>query len=255
MRYFLLGLLFTLVCAPGAARQIDVVVGWDKPPYVIAESHSGFELELVRQILHEIGHDMYPIYVPFGRTTRLVNARSADIGLTMNPSHEVDSDILSDVYVVYQNAAITLASRELELHAIDDLEDHTIAAFQTARLVLGEDFSALAASHRGYLEMPEQQRQVSLLLLGSVDVAVMDRNIFMRLKNQQPEGRQVAVDVHPLFGMSPYRAAIIDDELRKQFNQTLARFIADGRYQALIDEFNLVNLINDLPTRSLTGSP
>ncbi|MCU7553484.1 transporter substrate-binding domain-containing protein [Alteromonas sp. ASW11-19] len=255
MRQILLGLIFALICAPTVGRQIDVVVGWDKPPYVMADTHSGFELELVRQILHEIGHEMYPIYVPFGRTTRLVNARSADIGLTINPRHNVDSKILSDVYVVYQNVAVTLASRELKLHAIDDLEEHTIAAFQTARLVLGEEFNALTAAHRGYLEMPEQQRQVSLLLLGSVDVAVMDRNIFMMLKNQLPAGRQVEVDVHPLFGISPYRAAIADDELRKQFNRTLAQFIDDGRYQALIDEFNLVNLIDNLPTRTLTGSP
>ncbi|MAF76490.1 MAG: amino acid ABC transporter [Idiomarinaceae bacterium] len=255
MRFVIFFLFLILPAGLVSARQIDVVVGWDKPPYVMAESHSGFELELVRQILSELGHEMLPIYVPFGRTPRLVNARGVDIGLTMNERHPVDNAILSDVYVVYQNVAVSLKSRQLEIHELNDLKRYSIAAFQTAGQVLGEDYFAIVSNHPGYIEMPQQRRQVNLLLMGSVDVAVMDRNIFSHLRSKLPVARQAEVEVHTLFGVSPYRAAIVDDELRHQFNQTLAAFIEDGRYQALIDRFGLVNLIDDVSAHSISEHP
>ena len=86
-------------------------------------------------------------------------------------------------------------------------------------------------------------------------MAVMDRNIFTHLRSKEPEERQAEVDIHTLFGVSPYRAAIVDDELRRQFNQTLATFIEDGRYQALIDQFGLVNLMMDIPVNRFSEHP
>lgn len=255
MQHIVLLLFCVLLSIPAVARQIDVVVGWDKPPYVIAESHSGFELELMRQILAELGHDMLPIYVPFGRTPRLINARGADIGLTMNARHPVDNAILSRVYVVYQNVAITLQKRHLVISELNDLRRHSVAAFQTASHVLGKEYRDVVSQHPSYIEIPQQRRQVSLLLAGSIDVAVMDRNIFTHLRNKQPAERQAEVDIHPVFGVSPYRAAIVEDELRRQFNQTLATFIDDGRYQALIDRFGLVNLIAEIPAERLSEHP
>ncbi|WP_414828998.1 substrate-binding periplasmic protein [Alteromonas sp. H39] len=255
MQHVVLLLFCVLLSIPAIARQIDVVVGWDKPPYVMAETHSGFELELARQILAELGHDILPIYVPFGRTPRLINARGADIGLTMNARHPVDNAILSNVYVVYQNVAVTLKKRHLVIREVSDLRHHSVAAFQTASHVLGEAYREVVSQHPGYIEIPQQRRQVSLLLAGSIDVAVMDRNIFTHLRSKQPAERQAEVDIHTLFGVSPYRAAIIDDELRRQFNQTLATFIEDGRYQALIDQFGLVNLLKEIPVSRSSEHP
>lgn len=255
MQHIVLLLFCVLLSFSAAARQIDVVVGWDKPPYVVAESHSGFELELVRQILAELGHDILPIYVPFGRTPRLINARGADIGLTMNARHPIDNAILSNVYVVYQNVAVTLKKRNLVIKDVYDLRRHSVAAFQTASHVLGEAYREVVSQHPSYIEIPQQLRQVRLLLAGSVDVAVMDRNIFTHLRSKEPEERQAEVDIHTLFGVSPYRAAIVDDELRRQFNQTLATFIEDGRYQALIDQFGLVNLMMDIPVNRFSEHP
>ncbi|MEC8376894.1 MAG: amino acid ABC transporter, partial [Pseudomonadota bacterium] len=56
-------LLYSFIAS---SEQLDVVVGWDKPPYVMSADHSGFELELTRAILKELGHELSPIYVPFG---------------------------------------------------------------------------------------------------------------------------------------------------------------------------------------------
>jgi len=223
------------------ARQVDVVVGWTKAPYVISEKDSGFELELVRAILLEMGHEMQLIYVPFGRTASVVRKGGVDMGLTLNSGHDIDPAILSDEYVYYQNVAVSLADRHLEINEIKDLHGYGVIAFQTALSVLGEAFKNTMAHKKNYIELAQQERQVNLLLLGSVDVAVLDRNIFHYVKHQLPIEKQQDTTIHELFPVSPYSAAIPDEALRIQFNQVLATFIEDGRYQSLLDQFDLFN--------------
>lgn len=241
--------LFIILFSSNAAfaKQIEVVVGWTKPPYVISEQDSGFELELVRAILLEMGHDMAPIYVPFGRTASIMKKGEVDIGLTLNPGHDIDPAILTDAYVYYQNVAVSRTDRNFEIHEIQDLVGHSVIAFQTAISVLGEEFKDTLAHQKNYMELAQQDRQVSLLLLGSVDVAVMDRNIFQYVKHQLPVEKQHDTTIHELFPVSAYSAAISDEKLRNQFNEVLALFIKDGRYQSLLDQFGLFNFIEDQP--------
>ena len=53
-----------------------------------------------------MGYGLSPIYVPFGRTARLLKDDAVDIGLT-NPAHTVDQSILSEPYIIYQNVVVT----------------------------------------------------------------------------------------------------------------------------------------------------
>lgn len=142
--------LFIILFSSNAAfaKQIEVVVGWTKPPYVISEQDSGFELELVRAILLEMGHDMAPIYVPFGRTASIMKKGEVDIGLTLNPGHDIDPAILTDAYVYYQNVAVSRTDRNFEIHEIQDLVGHSVIAFQTAISVLGEEFKDTLAHQK-----------------------------------------------------------------------------------------------------------
>lgn len=231
-------LLSTSVCA----KKISVVVGWNKPPYVISQTDTGFEVDLVRAVLRDMGHEISPIYVPFGRSARLLSMGSIDIGLTLNNSHDVSSDFLSDAYVVYQNVAVTRKDRALSIHSIEDLKGKSVAAFQTASSVLGEKYG----SHPTYIEMASQDSQVAMLMLGSIDVAVMDRNIFNYFKSQDAQYADDEVVLHELFPLVAYHAAIPDQQLRAAFNETLQTFIEDGRYQALLDVYGLENLLHTM---------
>ncbi len=248
MRRSLIVLLLLLITSASYGKRLDVVVGWDKPPYVIAAQNSGFEVELVRAIFTEMGYEITPIYVPFGRTARIVNSGSVDVGLTLTPRHDIDPALLSNEYIAYQNVAVTLQERHLTISTLQDLSGKSIIAFQTAKSILGEAFFNVVDQQPTYLELAEQKRQVSLLLLGSVDVAILDRNIFHYIKSQFPKKQQYATQIHEIFPVSTYSAAIPDPALRHQFNTILARFIADGRYQALLDNFGLENLLFT-PTR------
>lgn len=240
---FLVSYLFsTSVCA----KKISVVVGCNKPPYVISQTDTGFEVDLVRAILRDMGYEFSPIYVPFGRSARLLSMGSIDIGLTLNNSHDVSSDFLSDAYVVYQNVAVTRKDRALSIDSIEDLKGKSVAAFQTASSVLGEKYGDTLSSHPTYIEMASQDSQVAMLMLGSIDVAVMDRNIFNYFKSQDAQYADDEVVLHELFPLVAYHAAIPDQQLRAAFNETLQTFIEDGRYQALLDVYGLENLLHTM---------
>ena len=247
MRFFSLVLSFLLLPFSASSEEIDVVVGWNKPPYVISQENSGFEVDVARAILADIGHDLSPIYVPFGRTARLLEDNLIDLGLTQNSAHVLDSAILSDPYVVYQNVAVTRAESEFEINSIEDLRGKSIIAFQTADAVLGEAFRQIVTDQATYMEMARQDRQVDMLMLGHVDVVILDRNIFNYFKSNNTAYSDDEIVFHELFPISPYSAAIPDPELRVAFNNKLRTFIETGRYQQLLDKYKLDNLLHMLP--------
>jgi polar amino acid transport system substrate-binding protein len=99
--------------------------------------------------------------------------------------------------------------------------------------------------------MARQDRQLNMLMLGSVDAVIMDRNIFSYLKARNDAYSNDAVTIHELFPVSAYCAGIPNPELRAQFNATLKKFIEDGRYQALLTRFRLENLFDKLVEQQL----
>ncbi|GEA09815.1 hypothetical protein KUL49_01900 [Alteromonas sp. KUL49] len=54
---FMLTILSSVACT---ADELDVVVSWHKPPYVVMDQDSGFELDLARAIFNEMGHQLTP---------------------------------------------------------------------------------------------------------------------------------------------------------------------------------------------------
>lgn len=239
---FMLTILSSVACT---ADELDVVVSWHKPPYVVMDQDSGFELDLARAIFNEMGHQLTPNYLPFGRIERAVANGQLDVALTLNYRHDVDVDILTDEYVRFQNVAVTLKSRNIELNNISDLAQYRVVGFQTASRVLGEEFARVTDDNSNYAEVADQRAQVITMLRGNYDVAVMDGNIYRWISASLPKDIQKPVTMHNLFERNGYRAAIPDADLRTKFNAILHQFMQDGRYQVLLDKYHLENLFEE----------
>ncbi|GEA09816.1 ABC transporter substrate-binding protein [Alteromonas sp. KUL49] len=168
-----------------------------------------------------------------------------DIALTLNYRHDVDVDILTDEYVRFQNVAVTLKSRNIELNNISDLAQYRVVGFQTASRVLGEEFARVTDDNSNYAEVADQRAQVITMLRGNYDVAVMDGNIYRWISASLPDEIQKPVTMHNLFERNGYRAAIPDADLRTKFNAILHQFMQDGRYQVLLDKYHLENLFEE----------
>lgn len=225
------------------ATTLDVAVGWSKPPYVIAENNSGFELELVTQVMDSLGYKLNPVYVPFGRTQSMLESGEVDLMLTANHTLGINPDQLSDVYVVYKNVAISLKKNDIHISKIEELGDYSVVAFQNASMILGEKYNQVMSKNLMYLELPDQKNQVEMLFQKNVEVIVIDINIFNYLSKQLIGSKQLDnVNIHPLFPESKYQVGFVDSTLKFEFDKALASFLSSKSYKQLNDKYDLYPL-------------
>jgi len=232
-------ILVLLLLTTAAAREIKIAVGLSLPPYVIQASNSGIELDIVAQALAESGHTIKPLYFPFARVPVAMQDGEADAAITITESSGIKA-AYSDSHIVYQNFAISLAKNNFKIGSVDDLGKHSVAAFQNAKLYLGDRFAAMATANKAYSEYAQQVKQNMLLYSGRVDVVVGDRNIF---KYFNGEAKQSGVDTSQpvtyaeIFPPTAYRVAFRDAALRDAFNTALKKMRSDGRYEAIMKKY------------------
>ena len=223
------------------AKKYSISVGWTKPPYVIEKDDLGFEVELLKAVFSEMGHELNFVYVPFGRSHNLLVKGVVDIAMTLSPTVDINPAVYSDPYIIYQNVAISLKGRGIKLDKISMLSKYTIVASQNAKVNLGNEYFIAAEMSPFYIELPDQKNQVSMLLLGRTDVVVMDINIFNYLSKERIGASHMEnVDVHRIFKVSPYHLGFLSAKLRDQFNQALKKIRRSPRYQALVDKYEFI---------------
>lgn len=70
--------------------------------------------------------------------------------------------------------AVSLQCNHIHLGTIDDLQGHSISAFQRARYLLGPRFLAMTEANARYREEARQITRNLLLYAGRVDVMIGD---------------------------------------------------------------------------------
>jgi polar amino acid transport system substrate-binding protein len=226
------------------ATDIKVAAGWSRPPYIIPKTHSGFELDLIKQVLANMGHKAILTYVPYERTISMLQQKSVDMALTLNIKSGLQARQLSDVFVVYQNVVLSFKKNRFDINNIKDLESLTVVAFQGASEILGLRFFEMTTKNSLYIEMADQRRQLELFLQGDVDTIIIDINIFNALSEKLTGINQLKnINIHPLFPVSRYSAGFKDLQLKEQFNSALRKFVADGDFQKLKRYYDIQDII------------
>lgn len=210
-------------------------VGWSKPPYVIQEEETGFEIDLVKAVFDQLGYQLKFVYVPFARSPYLLNQGEIDLAMTINPRMDINQLQLSTPYISYHNVAISLKKRNLVINNVIDLAHYTVIAFQNAKVILGAEYTQAVKKSPFYQELPDQAHQVEMLLKGRADVVVMDVNIFNYLSRDYTHENQMNnVNVHKLFPASQYHLGVKDLALKQLFNQQLNEYKRSAAYQQLL---------------------
>ncbi|MCY7294764.1 substrate-binding periplasmic protein [Alteromonas sp. a30] len=233
-------LLITVKAFAGELKILDVAVGWGKPPYIDQKNHSGYEIELVEDIMLPLGYRLNFLYVPYGRSLRMLQSGHVDLMLTAHDRLGIDPKYLSEHYIVYQNVAVTLKRNHIKINRIEDLSKHSLVSFQNARLVLGNKFHDVVESNPSYTELPDQRNQVEMLFKGKTSVIVLDRNIFTYFERALSENRSLEdYEIHPIFPENHYKVAFKNPDIKSQFNQSLAQFIKTKEYILLQEKYAL----------------
>jgi polar amino acid transport system substrate-binding protein len=223
--------------ADGSAETLPVVrfgTGQSLMPYTIEETQSGLELDIVREAMQRAGYRIEVEFFPMARVAWALQTGKVDAAMPMAETAGLDGICYSASHIRYQNVAVTLGNRGVNLDRVADLQDKDVVAFQYARKYLGSEFGAMADSNPRYREIAHQDQQVEWLYTGATEVIVLDINIF-RFQQQQLRAslRPQAVAIHPLFSPNDYKVGFRDRTLCDAFNVGLAAIRADGSYQAI----------------------
>ncbi|KKO47295.1 amino acid ABC transporter/signal transduction system protein [Arsukibacterium ikkense] len=227
----MLGLLLLFCSALLSAAPLTVLVGQQKPPYINTANISGYEVELLAEVVSRMGFEPVFVFVPNARIKHLLEQGEGDIASLQPVSTDETGLFYSNPYIRYQNIAVSLAKNELVISHSSDLGRYSVLAFQNARLVLGPDYTDMAQISGEYRETVDQQAQLKMLLQQRVQVVVMDRNIFNHYRLQADNADGFAI--HPLFNTTLYRAAFRDAAVQRSFDRALLSVMLDSWYQRL----------------------
>ena len=223
-----------------ASDQVVVAVGLAKPPYVIQTHNSGFELDLIRNIFKKMGKSTKFVYTQYGHSSKMLGVKEIDAVMTTNQYVFSDTSKLSDAYITYQNVAISLKESNLTINTIEDLEKYSIASFQKADKVLGQNFSDAVNKSPLYLKIADQSKQPVLLLKKRVEVLIMDINIFKYFARQlNVENINDQFTFHPVFPKSHYRMAFKNEDYVQIFNEVFAKYKQTNEYLRLKESYKL----------------
>lgn len=232
-------LLACLASGQAFAAELKIVFSKYTPPYVF-EDGTGIVVDIVRTALEASGHTFKPVYAPIDRGFKMFAERQVDGTTIIQENSGLKAEYSGD-FMQYHNRAFALQSRQLVIRGVADLGDKSVVAFQNADKYLGEDFARAVAKNRRYKEMAQQEAQTQMLLLGRIEVAVMDESIFRYYRQKliaerKAEAAQefVAYDIFP---PTPYKAAFIDKQVRDGFDQAIAAMRKDGRYDAIYRKY------------------
>ena len=239
-----LGLVLLLLSATClSAEELKIGVNFSIPPYVLTESNSGLELEILQEALRVKGHTISIEYLPLART--FLEFEQGEVDCIMNVQQGALSiGFYSDVAITFQNVAISLAKQHLSIQQISDLLEKDVVAFQKASTLLDAEFGRLMEGNAQYREVADQIVQLVLLFKERTDVIVMDLNIFNYFRKQAQTLQRLTdaelnepVTVHQIFPPTAYRFAFRTERQRDDFNAGLAAIQANGVYAQLFKKY------------------
>ncbi len=226
------------------ADEVRVIFGLALPPYVIKDTATGFELEIVKEALAVKGHTLKPVFAAFPVVKQMLKDKKAD-GAQRGSSEIIegkDGFYAAEPTVIYEDYAITLAKNNITINNVADLHGHTIVAYQGATEFIGPAYAEAVKNNSGYQETENQKRQPLMLYAGGIQVAVSDINIFKyfsaQVKDQVDISQQVVF--HKIFqpnNAKTNNAVFVDAQIRDDFNAGLKQLKKSGRYQEIIKKY------------------
>ncbi len=222
-----------------AQESFKVVVGLSKPPYVIEEHSSGFEIELIKNLLTQIGKKPEFTFIPFGRSEKMLAQPDIHAVMTANKNIFPNLDSLSDSYISYQNVAISLKSSAVSVEKIADIANYSVASFQKADTILGDEFGLAVSQSPIFIQVANQERQVELLIQERVTIVVMDIRIFLHYLTQLGlSNKKNLIKFHHIFPKTPYSMAFKSKSDVEAFNQALIEYQSSEQYQNLLEKYD-----------------
>ncbi len=237
-----LGMLLLAALIPARAATVSMAFGEKIPPYILPESNSGIELDVIGEALAFRGHVLKARFLPLPRVplafkTGSVDAAMTDLGEDLTPQ----GAFYGEPAVLYDNVLISLKERNLQIRKPEDLRGLRVIAFVGAIKRFPAWLEPVKAAGN-YFEQNDQALQVLTLDKGRYDVVLSDRNIFRYFTLQLKRDHGLLPKPTTEFNFTRidpnnYRPVFRDSKIRDDFNAGLKQLKDSGRYTAIYHKY------------------
>ncbi|MBD1584535.1 substrate-binding periplasmic protein [Pseudoalteromonas sp. S16_S37] len=235
-------LFFSLIYIESVfAKDVIVSLPHSLPPWVI-DDRRGLALELVRDTLQQAGYGFMPIFVPLQRLDWALHQSNVD-AIAMVENQAIKQVFYSHPIGAYEAIIVTLRSKRITLSSVSKLENLIVISFKGSTEVFPV-LASVANKSDNFLEVTDQQGQVSMLFKRRADAIILDRNLFEYWTSQNTDAlfRQ-EVDIIPLNRIipashtNPIFVVFKEQIIREQFNAALAEMRSNGRFKQIYAEY------------------
>ena len=253
--FLVLSLVFSAPLQAEALGTLTVGFGMNKPPYVFEKEDSGLEVEIFREAARAAGYEVKSFFGPMERLKSKILNGELDAITNTNVSEKLPL-YNSLPFITYQNYAIALKKKNLQIKTISDLKKYSVTSFQRSRDLLGGEFATMASSNSSYREFADQKLRNIQLYKERADVAIADIRIFNYFNTQLDatvDSSQPIV-LYKLFKENHYQAAFRSEDVMKKFNEGLLIIRKNGTYDRIENKYSNYKKHKENPNKKILDS-
>ena len=228
-------LISLLVCSTTTiAEQILKVGVGNFPPFFIENEKKGIFIEIIDEIFKQLPqYKVEYISMSNHRIMHEINyGKSIDVACNVFPRSNVNA-YLSEPVFRFRDVAVSKKSDFLVVETISDLQGKSIAAYQGATELIGEEFKQMAKANAAYSEHSHPKDTTQLMISGKKDIRIGDINIFWYDLNNKHYGEDERLahsnfTVHYLWPDIYSHMAFKDQSLQKLVDQVIKELKLNG---------------------------
>jgi ABC-type amino acid transport substrate-binding protein len=221
-----------------AKQDLKIGIG-NFAPFLQEKNHQGLFLELTEEIFKQLpSYNVQFIYMSNNRLLHEINSgQRIDVACNIFSNSSAKAFLSSPVFR-YTDVAVSKSSAKLKVNRISDLQGYSIAAYQGAKEMLGDDFKVMALANPNYSEYSKPEETTYMMVAGEKDIRIGDIHIFLHDladKRYISEEKIAAKDftIHRLWPDVYSHMAFKDEMLRDSVNNVIKELTADGTIEAI----------------------
>ncbi|EQC47501.1 transporter substrate-binding domain-containing protein [Bacteriovorax sp. Seq25_V] len=211
-----------------ASKQLKISFGETLQPWVSLDG--GILLDIIKETLSKEGYELVFSFDPYARRILSYKNNEVDIVSDINKKVIKEHDLkgyFSNNFYAYENYAISLRERKLDISSIDELKKYSLLSWQGASTRMGSEYAKMVKENIQYAETHDQKKQVLLLFNKRYDFIQMDKQIFNYYREllikEGKISKNTLFDMKPLFGKSKNGFMFKDEKIRNIFINNLKK--------------------------------
>jgi len=228
-----------------SAKQVLRVGVGNFPPFFIEQEKGGLFIDITREIFKQLpDYDIKFIFMSNNRLLHEINrGKIIDVACNIFFNSGVDG-YLSEAVFRYTDVAISKKSRGLKIVDVRGLQDFSIAAYQGAKELLGEEYQQMALANVNYSEHSHPKDTTYLMAAGRKDIRVGDLHIFLHdLKNKYYQGETLVTKndftIHRLWPDVYSHMAFKDADLRDDVDKVIKQLKQNGTIEKIYAQYQV----------------